>query len=143
VAADVLNSASSPDVNTISSDLIDRVDIVTGGNSAVYGSDAIAGVVNFILKRNFDGVQVRAHGSEPAAGFGTSYFGSIMAGKNFAGGRGNITVQGEYDHQQRVFGSDIPWLRQVNAFITSDVDAGLAGSQHGSDGFPDAIFAFD
>src|SRR5206468_619931 len=49
LAADILNSASSPDVNTISTDLIERVDIVTGGNSAVYGSDAIAGVVNFIL----------------------------------------------------------------------------------------------
>src|SRR4051812_36700402 len=42
VAADILSSASSPDINTISTDLIDRVDIVTGGNSAVYGSDAIA-----------------------------------------------------------------------------------------------------
>jgi len=72
VAADVLSSASVPDINTISTDLIERVDIVTGGNSAVYGSDAIAGVVNFILKRDFDGVQVRGHGSEPAAGFGTS-----------------------------------------------------------------------
>ena len=57
VAADILNNAVSPDVNTISSDLIDRVDIVTGGNSAVYGSDAVAGVVNFILKRDFSGLQ--------------------------------------------------------------------------------------
>src|SRR6476661_3232459 len=137
VAADILNNAVSPDVNTIPNDLIDRVDIVTGGNSAVYGSDAIAGVVNFILKRDFDGVQVRAHGSEPAAGFGTSYFGSIMAGKNFADGRGNITLQAEYNHEKRVFGSDIPWLRQVNGFIVSDVDVfpGIADA-HNSDGFP-------
>jgi len=97
VAADILNSASSPDVNTISSDLIDRVDVVTGGNSAVYGSDAIAGVVNFILKRDFNGVQVRAQGSDAAADFGATYFGSIMAGKNFADGRGNVTVTGEYN----------------------------------------------
>src|SRR6185369_7726312 len=144
VAADILSSASSPDVNTISSDLIERVDIVTGGNSAVYGSDAIAGVVNFILKRDFDGVQVRAHGSEPAAGFGTSYFGSIMAGKNFADGRGNITLQAEYNHEKRVFGSDIPWLRQVNGFIVSDVDVfpGIADA-HNSDGFPDNTFVRD
>src|SRR5881296_1028897 len=64
VAADILSSASVPDVNTISTDLIERVDIVTGGNSAVYGSDAVAGVVNFILRRDFDGVQVRLHGSD-------------------------------------------------------------------------------
>jgi outer membrane receptor protein involved in Fe transport len=143
VAADILSSASVPDVNTISTDLIERVDIVTGGNSAVYGSDAVAGVVNFILRRDFDGVQVRGHGSEPAAGAGTSYFGSIMAGKNFAGGRGNITLQAEYNHEQRIFASDLPWLRQQNGFIVSDVDTGLAPSQHGSDSFPDRIFVTD
>ena len=49
----------SPDINTIPNDLIERVDIVTGGNSAIYGSDAIAGVVNFVLRRDFDGLQVR------------------------------------------------------------------------------------
>src|SRR4051812_21670490 len=112
VAADILSSASVPDVNTISADLIERVDIVTGGNSAVYGSDAVAGVVNFILRRDFDGVQVRAHGSEPAAGAGTTYFGSIMYGKNFGGGKGNITLQAEYNHENRIFASDLPWLRR-------------------------------
>src|SRR6185436_7675093 len=50
VAADILNNGVSPDVNTIPTDLIERVDILTGGNSSIYGSDAIAGVVNFILK---------------------------------------------------------------------------------------------
>src|SRR3954469_11540727 len=50
------------DVNTIPQDLVERIDIVTGGESAVYGSDAIAGVVNFVLKRNFDGIRVRGQG---------------------------------------------------------------------------------
>jgi len=59
VAADILNNAVSPDIATIPVDLIERVDIVTGGNSAVYGSDAIAGVVNFILRKSFDGLQLR------------------------------------------------------------------------------------
>src|SRR5690349_2234420 len=92
VAADILSSASVPDVNTISADLIDRVDIVTGANSSVYGSDAVAGVVNFILKRDYDGLQVRGQASESAAGFGATYFGSVMYGKNFNGGKGNITL---------------------------------------------------
>ena len=141
VAADILNSAASPDVNTISSDLIDRVDVVTGGNSAVYGSDAIAGVVNFILKRDFNGVQVRAQGSDAAADFGATYFASIMAGKNFADGRGNVTVQAEYNHENRVFGSEIPWLRQANGFVVADVDSG--STIHNSDGFPDRVFVHD
>src|SRR5437868_7467916 len=145
VAADITSSASVPDVNTISSDLIERVDIVTGGNSAVYGSDAVAGVVNFILRRDFDGVQVRLHGSEPAAGAGTTYFGSIMAGKNFGGGRGNITLQAEYNHESRIFASDLPWLRRQDGFIVSDVDAfpPSVTNAHGNDFFPDRVFVTD
>jgi outer membrane receptor protein involved in Fe transport len=143
VAADILSSASVPDVNTISADLVDRVDIVTGGNSAVYGSDAVAGVVNFVLKRDFSGLQLRAQGSESAAGFGTDVFASAMWGRNFNDGKGNITLQGEYAHDQRVFASDIPWLRRNDGFIVSDVDTGLAPSQHGSDGFPDRVFVRD
>jgi outer membrane receptor protein involved in Fe transport len=141
VGSDVTSTASVPDVNTIPADLIDRVDIVTGGNSAVYGSDAIAGVVNFILKRDFNGVQVRAQGSEAAAGFGTSYYGSILAGHNFGGGKGNVTIDAEYTHENRVFTSDIPWYRTQNGYITVDVDPG--GLPNGSDGFPDRIFATD
>lgn len=50
VGADILNNAVSVDVNTIPTDLLEAVDVVTGGNSAVYGSDALAGVVNFVSK---------------------------------------------------------------------------------------------
>jgi TonB dependent receptor. len=66
-----------------------------------------------------------------------------MYGHNFGGGRGNITLQGEYNHDQRVFGSDIPWYRQADGFVVSDVDAGLLPNQHNSDGFPDRIFVQD
>lgn len=54
------NSNPSPDINQIPSQLVERIDVVTGGASAVYGSDAIAGVVNFIMKRDFEGVQLNA-----------------------------------------------------------------------------------
>ncbi len=50
----------SPDLNNIPAALIDRVEVITGGASAVYGSDAVAGVVNFIMKKNFEGVRVDA-----------------------------------------------------------------------------------
>ena len=59
------------DVNTIPSDLIERVDLVTGGNSAVYGSDAVAGVVNFVTRRDFEGLRLRGQAgvsSEAIAG---------------------------------------------------------------------------
>ena len=74
VAADILNNAVSPDVNTIPNDLIERVDIVTGGNSAIYGSDAIAGVVNFILRRDFEGIQVRGQAGISEEGYGANQY---------------------------------------------------------------------
>ena len=60
VSSEIINSGNSPDINTFPTDLIEKIDIVSGGNSAVYGSDAIAGVVNFILKENYDGLDLHA-----------------------------------------------------------------------------------
>lgn len=141
VPADILANAVSPDVSSIPNDLIERVDIVTGGNSAVYGSDAIAGVVNFVLRRSFDGIQLRATASTTEAGFGGSQYISGMAGKNFADGRGNITLHGEYSHTDRVFASDVPWYRQQDGLFAVDADVG--GLPNGSDGFSDAVFLRD
>ena len=52
------STAPAADLDQIPAAMIERVDVVTGGASAVYGSDAIAGVVNFILRRNFQGVEI-------------------------------------------------------------------------------------
>ncbi len=139
VPSDLQNSAASVDINSIPSELVDRVEIVTGGNSAVYGSDAIAGVVNFVLKKNFDGLQVRGGASIPEFQNGGSRYLSFIAGKNFGDGRGNITIAGEYSKQDRLFGSDIPWLRQSNGFVTNDTDG--VGLPNGSDGIFDTVFA--
>ena len=141
VGGDVLNSGVTPDVNTIPVDLIDRVDVVTGGNSAVYGSDAIAGVVNFVLKQNYDGIQLRGQSGESKYGDYGSYFVSGLVGKNFADGRGNVALNVEYARQDDAFGSERPWLRQQNGFLTVDTDP--AGLPQGSDGTPDRTFFRD
>ena len=141
VPADILNNAVSVDINTIPNDLIERIDIVTGGNSAVYGSDAIAGVVNFILRRDFQGFQVRGNASLTQAGYGAQEYVSAMWGTNFGGGRGNITLHGEYAHQDRVFASNVPWFQRNNAFGVVDADSG--GLVNNSDGFPDRVFIRD
>jgi outer membrane receptor protein involved in Fe transport len=91
------------DVNTIPIDLVDRIDIVTGGNSAIYGSDAVAGVVNFIMKRDYDGISMRGQGGISSRGDRGGYFLSGLAGTNFADGRGNITVAAEYTRQQPLY----------------------------------------
>jgi len=139
VPADILNNAVSVDVNTIPNDLIERVDIVTGGNSAIYGSDAIAGVVNFVLRRDYDGLQLRAQAGITGEGFGANQFVSGMYGKNFSEGRGNITVHGEYARTDRVFASDVPAFRTNDNFAVVDADGG-AGIVNGGDGFPDRQF---
>jgi outer membrane receptor protein involved in Fe transport len=136
VPADILNNAVSVDTNTIPNDLIERVDIVTGGNSAIYGSDAIAGVVNFVLRNNYDGLQIRAQAGVAEEGFGGNQYVSAMYGKNFADGRGNVTVHGEYARTDRVFASDVPAFRSADNFLVVDADGGT-GIVNGGDGVPD------
>lgn len=91
------------DVSTIPVDLIERVDIITGGNSSIYGSDAIAGVVNFVLKRNFEGVRVRVQNGISDEGDGNNFIAAVTAGTNFADGRGNIAVSLEYNNNDPIF----------------------------------------
>lgn len=98
------------DTNTIPTDLIDRVDIVTGGSSAVYGSDAMAGVVNFVLKRNFSGLSLNAQGGVTDKGDRGTYRLSGTYGVNFAEGRGNLAVNLEYNKANLVTYLDRPEL---------------------------------
>jgi outer membrane receptor protein involved in Fe transport len=137
VGGDVLSSGVSTDVNTIPTDLIDRVDVVTGGNSAVYGSDAIAGVVNFVLKQDYDGIQLRAQGGQSKYGDADSYFISALVGQNFGGGRGNVAVNLEYARRDQAWGSERSWLYYSFPRV-NDIDAdGVA------DGNPDNIIVKD
>jgi iron complex outermembrane receptor protein len=76
------------DVNVIPASLVESVDIVTGGASAVYGSDAIAGVVNFKLRDDFDGVQLDGGWDVTDQGDGEQYSVGLTAGGDFAAGRG-------------------------------------------------------
>jgi outer membrane receptor protein involved in Fe transport len=142
VAADILNNAVSVDTNSIPNDLIDRVDIVTGGNSAIYGSDAIAGVVNFVLRKKFDGFQIRGQAGLSEQGVGGNQYISAMYGTNFADDRGGIILHGEFARNDRVFASDIPAFRTNNNFLVVDSDGG-AGIVNGGDGFPDRNFFND
>jgi outer membrane receptor protein involved in Fe transport len=119
----------APDLNSIPSSLIERVEVLTGGASAVYGSDAVAGVVNFIMKDDFEGVQLDANynaywhsNSENSlqrivadSGFaaapgevwdGSEYSLGITMGSNFADGRGNATLYFGYTNTDPVLQSE-------------------------------------
>ncbi|WP_426256285.1 TonB-dependent receptor domain-containing protein [Sphingomonas sp. DC2300-3] len=94
------------DTNTIPTDLLERVDVQTGGSSAVYGSDAMAGVVNFVMKRDFEGIRATGQGGISSHGTRGSYFGALTVGKNFADGRGNIAAAAEYSRSNVVYYTD-------------------------------------
>jgi len=86
--------AGSPnvDLNVIPTQFLERIDILTGGASSLYGSDAVAGVVNFIYKRNFEGLLMEGQYGITELGDSPRYQVSATAGANFAGDRGNIMV---------------------------------------------------
>lgn len=98
--------AQTVDVSTIPVDLIERVDVITGGNSSIYGSDAVAGVVNFVLKRNFQGLTGTFQAGTSSRGDGRQYLGRITAGTNFADGRGNVAVSLEYNKNDPLYYAD-------------------------------------
>ncbi len=89
--------SAAVDLNSINPGLIDRVEVITGGASAIYGSDAVSGVVNIITKSRFDGVTVSLDGSRPTeSSEGLTSGGSVIVGRNFRDDRGNITIAANY-----------------------------------------------
>jgi iron complex outermembrane receptor protein len=94
------------DLNSIPTDLIERLEVITGGASAVYGSDAVAGVVNVILKDSFDGISIEYMNGGYDAGDGDTSMASLTFGGNFADGRGNAVVNFRVDEQGSVMARD-------------------------------------
>jgi iron complex outermembrane recepter protein len=86
------NSDGTVGLETLPLALMTRVDVVTGGASAVYGSDAITGVVNFVLDKNFDGIKADINSGISTYGDGASYKLTAAAGTSLFGGRGHIEV---------------------------------------------------
>jgi iron complex outermembrane recepter protein len=86
------NGAGSVDLATIPSALVERVEIITGGASAVYGSDAITGAVNFLLRDDFEGLEVSTQFGETSESDGQAVSYDLLFGTNLAEGRGNITL---------------------------------------------------
>lgn len=100
------NADGSVDVNMIPAALIENIEVITGGASAVYGSDAVAGVVNFKLRRSIDGIEIGAQAGISDKNDAADQRVSIAAGTDFADGRGNIMIAGEYANRDAVLVSE-------------------------------------
>ena len=98
------NNGSVPDINNFPSGLISRVDVVTGGASAVYGSDALAGVVNFVLDKEYTGIKGDVAGGVSTYGDNEEYKVNLTFGTPFAGGRGHFLFFGEHNFSDGVEG---------------------------------------
>lgn len=111
------------DLNNIPTTLVQRIETVAVGGAPIYGSDAIAGTVNIILKKDYQGLEfggqygISARGDAPEARL------NVLAGKNFAEGRGNIVVSGEYNHTTGLVASDRSITAQGNFFGTPPASA--------------------
>ena len=100
------NGTGVVDLNIIPSSLIESVEIITGGASAVYGSDALAGVVNLKLKRKFDGFQIDGTWGQTRRSDGTQYEAGLTAGTNFASGRGSVVGFAGYADRELITQGD-------------------------------------
>jgi iron complex outermembrane recepter protein len=102
------------DVNEFPEQLVKRVDVVTGGASADWGSDAVAGVVNFVLDKTFTGVKGEVQGGTTTYGDDGNYKISLAAGTGFSNGRGHILLSAEEAYNAGISGAPRPWANQNN-----------------------------
>ncbi|MFV3129658.1 TonB-dependent receptor domain-containing protein [Niveispirillum sp. KHB5.9] len=121
------------DVSTIPTALIQRVDIVTGGASAVYGSDAMSGAINFIMKDDFEGVDANYDHTVTGEGDGTIHSADVTVGSNLADGRGNVVLGINYSKRAAVKLGARPLGRLG---IETATGAGLADFQAGNEAAP-------
>ncbi len=129
-----VNALMVTDINSIPGAMIDRVEIITGGASAVYGADAIGGVTNFIMKKNYEGAQIDIQDGITQAGDSNETRVSALMGSKIADGRGNIVMGLEYYNRDeayqknhRFFSSswNDPNTSATNSFFATEGTAGF------------------
>ncbi len=107
------NASGVIDITTIPSAAIQRVEIISGGASATYGADAVAGVTNFILKKDFQGLELDGQMGLTQEGDGFEYQLSGIMGTDFADGRGNISLAMSMNTREASLRSNRKWYRDL------------------------------
>jgi iron complex outermembrane receptor protein len=121
------SAGSSVDVNSIPLAAIERVEVLKDGASAVYGSDAIAGVVNFILRKDYTGVEASASYGQTSDHLGRDRKATIFAGfGKFAEQGWNLTTSVTVQNSDPIFGSDRDYARRLNVDQKNDVTSSIA-----------------
>lgn len=137
-----LNAATytgAVDLNSVPTALIESIEVITGGASAAYGSDAVAGVVNFRLVRNFEGVRGDGQIGITERGDGMTANLALTAGGNFSEDRGNAVISMEYSHREGVSNRDRAFSRvsrpssslPTGSFVPSPLNLPTAAAVNG------------
>ncbi len=125
-----VQGTAAVDVGSIPMRLVERVEVLTGGASAIYGADAVTGVVNFIMKDNFEGFNIDASYGLSSRGDGAQTALTATWGTNFAGDRGNVAVSVDYrtdkglkmgDRPGAQFGTGGDWVNPALRFQLGDI----------------------
>src|SRR5271155_4880866 len=116
------------DLNTIPTEFIDHIEIVTGGASAIYGSDAVAGVVNIIYKKNLDGLQLQGQAGQSGDNDSGNYTGGLTFGSAFSDDRGHVMFNVSHDKDQGLRSAE----RKSTATDLAVTATGLVNPQYSS-----------
>ena len=109
------------DLNNVPLALVERVDVLTGGASTTYGADALGGVVNFITKKNFTGVEVNASYGTAEEGDGKTKRVELTLGGDIDDGKGNVVLSIGYQKADEVFQGDRPFSETVNFYTNGAI----------------------
>lgn len=128
---------SEVDVNMLPQALIERVEVITGGAAAVYGSDAVSGVVNFIARDDFDGLTMDLGAYATEQGDSNTYDINVAYGREIAGGRGHVTLFGGYYDREATYAdarefTSVPWYDTWEGELI----------QNGSSAIPEGLIFF-
>ncbi|WP_332658079.1 TonB-dependent receptor domain-containing protein [Brevundimonas sp.] len=127
------------DVDTIPRLLIENIEIITGGASSVYGADAVSGVLNFVLRKDFEGLEIDANYGMINQGGEASKRISALLGHNFFDDRLNLYAHAEYEQQDPVTSFDIDWIEDGYYLLGIDADPTNAALGPPADGFVDSF----
>lgn len=129
------------DVNTIPTALIDRVEVITGGAATAYGADAVAGVVNFIMKKNFKGIELDAQHRETERNDGVETSASMTMGGEFDGGRGSAVISLGYFDRKPIYKGARGFAAQASTTTGTFPDGSISvGANLPTQAAVDAIF---
>ena len=136
------NSSNVVDINIFPQSIVENVEIITGGASAVYGSDAISGVVNFKTRRHFDGVQLSAQSGISERGDAKNTDLSVLVGRDFMSHRGNVLLSAGYSHRGRIDNLDrVPTFLDYGLPLFTTGQAAVTATNLPSQAAVNAVFA--